>query len=126
MNEMASAKSSISQVNHGFVSPKAPSYHGGRQDQNNMFNTSLHMGKQESASRRNGMMNGTVRERSNNLFNQHKQSATNIQVPFGGNQNMGAHYNTSGNNLFDDTEEGPLNANPNMNDYSFVNNTNMN
>ena len=40
---------------------------------------------------------------------------------------MSPHYQTlnSHSNL-DDTEEGPLNAKANMNDYSFINNSNLN
>lgn len=41
---------------------------------------------------------------------------------------MSSHYNTSmpNGNAYDDTEEGPLNAKSNMNEYSFVNTSQMN
>lgn len=51
---------------------------------------------------------------NNNLFYQHKQSATNVVL--GHNQ-----YNTTNINNIDDTEEGPLNAKSHINDYSFNN-----
>jgi hypothetical protein len=66
-----------------FASPKGSSFQGhATQTQSHMFNTSLNVGKQESFRRAGGLFNAGANSNKNphnNLFYNHKQSATNIQ-----------------------------------------------
>ena len=126
MNEMAFGSNGGNENNQlGFVSPKgpSPSFHGKvSHTQQSLFNTSMHLGNNLD-SRRSGLANGQKNDRNNNLFYQHKQSATNTGIP---SNFLSSHYHTSNGNMFDDTEEGPLNAKANMNDYSFHGNSQHN
>ena len=73
MKDMAPNSTKGNHLSSAFVSPKGPSFHGhANQTHSNLFNTSLHLGKQDSNSRRSGLFNGGDRKDKSNLFYQHK------------------------------------------------------